>query len=46
MTVKFMKQGFGKTWLMDTFKTFYIRYFYKWAKYGVNLMNYMDQIFI
>ena len=34
MTVKFMKQGFGKTWLMDTFKTFYIRYFYKWAKFN------------
>ena len=46
MTVKFMKQGFGKTWLMDIFKTFYIRYFYKWAKYGVNLMNYMDKMFI
>ena len=43
MTVNFMKQGFGKIWLMDTFKTFYIRYFYKWAKYGVNLMNYMDK---
>ena len=45
MTSKFRKQSFGKEMLKCVFLKFTIRYFYKWSKYGDNIITSCSKLF-
>ena len=45
MTLKFLKQGFIKDRIRDTYYTFFEKYLYKWYKYGVDITNESNDMF-
>ena len=45
MTAKFIKQGFIKDMLKNTYLNFRDKYLYKWSKFGVDISNLCGSIF-